>query len=227
MIKVKEFRIQNFRSIVDMTLSPKDLSVLVGLNDSGKSNVLKALNLFFNNQTDENCDFNFKTDYSKLATKRVKKAPEITIQIKFDIPPNYKDAGEFLWKKVWRENGIHNDTFKNHPFSPYSKTTVLLERIKYTYVPATKSNEYFVRLLTALYTSISADAGSEINRKTDEYSIAVQQFTNRISEIVKTSTGINSALTMPRIKLMFSDYLHSIRKIRWIMKFSWSKEEMG
>lgn len=206
MVKIREIRIRNFRSIVDMTLTSKDLNIIVGLNDSGKSNILKALNLFFNNQTDENSSFDFKTDYSKLAPKRINKAPEITIQIKFEIPSNYKDAGEFVWKKIWRENGIYYDnvngpapvkTLKVHQFAAYSKTPVLLNRIDYVYVPATKSSEYFTRLLSILYASISADAESEINKKTDEYSTAVQQFTKRISEIIKDSIGINSALTMP------------------------------
>lgn len=206
MVKIKEIRIRNFRSIVDMTLTSKDLNIVVGLNDSGKSNILKALNLFFNNQTDENSSFDFKIDYSKLAQKRINKAPEITIQIKFEIPSNYKDAGEFVWKKIWRENGIYFDnvngpapvkTLKVHQFAAYSKTPVLLNRIDYVYVPATKSSEYFTRLLSVLYASISTDAESEINKKTDEYSIAVQQFTKRISELIKDSIGINSALTMP------------------------------
>ena len=180
-----------------MTFSPKDLNVLVGLNDSGKSNVLKALNLFFNNQTDENQSFDFKKDYSKLTPKKEKKAKEIIIEIKIDIPPNYKNADVFIWKKTWREGGSHLDTQKNHEFSANSKIPTLLSRIGYTYIPATKSNEYFMRLLGDLYASISMDAESEINKKTDDYSLAVQQFTNRISEIVKESTGISSTLTMP------------------------------
>lgn len=206
MVKIKEIRVRNFRSIIDMTLSPKDLNVIVGLNDSGKSNILKALNLFFNNQTDENKSFDFRTDYSKLAPKRINKAQEITIQIKFEIPSNYKDAGEFTWKKIWRESGIYFDnvngpapvqSLKVYEFAPYSKTPILLNRIEYIYVPATKSNEYFMRLLSVLYASISEDAESQINKKTDEYSIAVQHFTKRISEIIKESIGIESALTMP------------------------------
>ena len=159
MVKIKEIRIRNFRSIVDITIIPKELNVFVGLNDSGKSNILKALNLFFNNQTDENCDFDFGIDYSKLTPKKVKKALEIVIQIKLEIPDNYKDGGEYIWKKVWRSTSTIpyvdslEDDIKNRKFSVYSKAPVLLKRIIYTYVPATKSNEYFMRLLGNLYTS--------------------------------------------------------------------------
>lgn len=41
-------KIKNFRSIEDRTIDLQDLAVFVGNNDAGKSNVLKALNLFFN-----------------------------------------------------------------------------------------------------------------------------------------------------------------------------------
>ena len=45
---IKEIRIRNFRSIVKADIQLSDLTLFVGLNDVGKSNVLKALNLFFN-----------------------------------------------------------------------------------------------------------------------------------------------------------------------------------
>ena len=66
MITIKKIRIKNFRSIVDETIDLTDINFFVGKNDCGKSNVLKALNLFFNDQTDFLCDFNFSLDYSKL-----------------------------------------------------------------------------------------------------------------------------------------------------------------
>ena len=48
---IREIQIKNFRSIRNMTISARKHNVIVGLNDVGKSNILRALNLFFNNQT--------------------------------------------------------------------------------------------------------------------------------------------------------------------------------
>ena len=199
MLKITEILIKNFRSIVNISLTTKSINIFVGLNDAGKSNILKALNLFFNNQTDENSKFDFSLDYSKLAPVRSNKAKEIIVQIKFEVPQNYKDAGEFIWKKVWRSTGLHYDTLtdQEYKFSAYSKTPALLGKISYTYVPATKSNEYFMRLLGDLYTSISFDAESEINKKTTQYTDSIQQFTKGISETIKKNIGIESALAMP------------------------------
>ncbi len=46
MLKIKNIKIKNFRSIVDIDIDTDKLNIFVGLNDAGKSNVLKALNLF-------------------------------------------------------------------------------------------------------------------------------------------------------------------------------------
>jgi len=197
MLEIREILIKNFRSIVNLVLPARDFNMFVGLNDVGKSNILKALNLFFNGQTDENSDFNFNIDYSKLTPERSNKAKEIIVQLKFEIPSNYRDAGEFTWKKVWRSSGLHIDSLKEHKFSPYSKTPILLSRINYVYVPATKSNDYFMRLLGSLYACISSDAESEINKKTTEYSDSIQAFTKRIGDIIKSNIEIDSALSMP------------------------------
>lgn len=45
-VKITEISIKNFRSIVNMNIDVEQLNMFVGLNDVGKSNVLKALNLF-------------------------------------------------------------------------------------------------------------------------------------------------------------------------------------
>lgn len=47
MLRIKQIRIKNFRSIVDLDINVDKMNIFVGLNDAGKSNILKALNLFF------------------------------------------------------------------------------------------------------------------------------------------------------------------------------------
>ena len=51
---IREIRIKNFRSIVEATIPLDNFNIFVGLNDCGKSNVLKALNLFFIDLIDGN-----------------------------------------------------------------------------------------------------------------------------------------------------------------------------
>ena len=61
-IRISSIQIKNFRSIRNIIVYPKDLNIFVGLNDAGKSNVLKALNLFFTGETDYGQKFSFKRD---------------------------------------------------------------------------------------------------------------------------------------------------------------------
>ncbi len=47
-----------------------DFNVFSGANDSGKSNVLRALNLFFNNEISPGVPFNKERDFSKIVSNR-------------------------------------------------------------------------------------------------------------------------------------------------------------
>ena len=67
--KIVGIEIQNFRSIKFMNFEPDNYNVLFGNNGVGKSNVLRALNLFFNNQTDLDTDLDFEVDLIKWQKK--------------------------------------------------------------------------------------------------------------------------------------------------------------
>ncbi|RDB07722.1 ATP-dependent nuclease [Runella aurantiaca] len=51
----------------------KDINVFSGSNDSGKSNVLRALNLFFNNEISPGIRFEKERDFSKIVSNRFDK----------------------------------------------------------------------------------------------------------------------------------------------------------
>lgn len=50
-MKIKQIKIKNFRSLKNIEIKANDILALVGRNNSGKSNVLKALELFFKNSS--------------------------------------------------------------------------------------------------------------------------------------------------------------------------------
>ena len=93
MVVLKRIHIKNFRSIVDATIELDDFNFFVGKNDSGKSNVLKAINLFFNERTDYDTPFNFAVDYSKFAKRSIHQAKEIMIALDVQMPATFKDGG--------------------------------------------------------------------------------------------------------------------------------------
>ena len=75
MITIRDIEISRFRSIREAKLANlQDFSVLAGLNNSGKSNFLRALNLFFTGRPEPELPFNLARDYyrGELSAKKKK-----------------------------------------------------------------------------------------------------------------------------------------------------------
>ena len=64
-MKIQKIEIKNYRSLRNLTIYPEDILALVGRNNSGKSNLIKALELFFKASTrlvNDECFYNHKTE---------------------------------------------------------------------------------------------------------------------------------------------------------------------
>lgn len=218
MIIIKAIEIYNFRSIIkfDSKITPKDLNIIVGQNDIGKSNFLKALNLFFNNETEIKNSYRFQDDFSKHAKVPNKKAPEIKIVVEFETPKRFKDKNTLVWTKTWRANGLFKDellTSSGAEPTGRSGAAQWVRKVKYKYVPAVRGTEYFNILMGDLH-----DALSEINPKT--FSTASNQFIdglkNQVGLLVKsisTELGYSSKIGMPTdFKQLFSTLDFSLDK---------------
>lgn len=209
MITIKRIHIKNFRSIVDEMITLKDLNFFVGLNDSGKSNVLKALNLFFNGETDFDTPLDFENDYSKLAKRGQKQAKEIIVELDIVIPDTFKEKGIKRWKKVWRSEGVHQDNL-SELFSAGSKGLTFLSRIQYLYIPAVKSNEYFRGLLSNVYLSMTQTANSALKDLNEQYSNQLQALTVGLTQQLRSVLKMDSAIQMPsNLSTLFRDLTFS------------------
>lgn len=101
-MKIKKIHIKRFRSILDLKLeinTENNFSTICGANNSGKTNVLKALNIFFNPR-----DYILKEDVPnhKLGSRGGATYPEIIITfVKNDI--------EYIIKREFGVDGIEKD----------------------------------------------------------------------------------------------------------------------
>lgn len=195
-VQLKKVRIRNFRSIVDETIHFDDFNIFVGLNDCGKSNVLKALNLFFNGETENGHPLDFLRDYCQHGKTGKGKAKQIVIEVDLLVPDHFKESGIKTWKKVWRENELFYDNL-NEIFKDYSKCVTLFRRIRFEYIPAVKSEEFFQDLLLKLYNSMVYSADSALTKANTQYSKALSELTQNLSENVKKKIGIESVIKMP------------------------------
>jgi len=216
MFKIEEITIKNFRSISTMRVETNHINVFVGNNDAGKSNVLKALNLFFNGETDHKTTFNFDNDYCKFAKPPSAKKPrEITISLKFSLPSSYNDKYA-VWTKVWRKESLGNQPKKDEKKYPqqkqgeknlrYTKTDTFLRNISYKYIPTIKSEDYFQFLVGELYSSIAAKAEKAFVESSTGFVDTLQSVTSNLSENLKSQLKMESKLIIdfPQLFKSFS-----------------------
>lgn len=208
---IKNIVVKNFRSIVYQEFDTQQLNIFVGANDSGKSNILRALNLFFNNKTDYNKDFKFEHDYSKFAPIVQKKAKEIVIALEIYPPSNYtlhNGAGYIVWQKKWRREGFWEDEIwdsNGNGLEKRSKIPAWLKSVKYRYVPAVKGDEFFAQLLSDLHDTLTFTSGHDFNDALNEFMKNVQTQTSLMQENLKANLGIESTISIPEnLRALFS-----------------------
>jgi|TARA_B110000240_G_scaffold122983_1_gene137279 AAA15 family ATPase/GTPase len=129
-IEIKYFRSFGEKNVKIIDL--KDLNIFSGSNDVGKSNVLKALNLFFNDEINIGEKFDLRKDLSflqrtrsntKLETRKSNRTEEDTytsqrdlfVKVKVffnrDIPSNKSTTPKKFWvEKTWNKNGFNKQT---------------------------------------------------------------------------------------------------------------------
>ncbi|MFP9118976.1 ATP-dependent nuclease [Flavobacterium sp. RNTU_13] len=197
---IKELRVRNFRSIVKADIELEKLSILVGLNDVGKSNVLKALNLFFNGETDYGKKLSFDDDYSKYAPKKQKKAEEIHIELVIQLPDSYSGGKLVKWSKVWRKIGLQSEVMKfldGKDFPPRSRITAWLLNIRYSYIPAIRDNSYFYELLSNLHDSLAETIENELRTAGDEFIEKIKNNTKSMISEINKRLSIDSQIQLP------------------------------
>ncbi|WP_318468696.1 ATP-dependent nuclease [Photobacterium leiognathi] len=211
---IRLISIKNFRSIQAQVAPIEEITTFVGQNDAGKSNILRALNLFFNAETDLNTSFNFKSDFNVNAKTYKQRAKEVVIELGLKLPKTYRREGfpdTVYWKKVWRSSGEHkegeeikyceikNNRFtKKQNFPARSKIKSLLENINFIYVPAIKDKTFFVELQGKIYDVLAQTAESELHKSANSFELKIKkEFTELLRAIDGTFNNSNS-ISLPQ-----------------------------
>lgn len=106
-IEIKYFRSFGEKSVKIIEL--KDLNIFSGSNDVGKSNVLKALNLFFNNVINIDEAFDLRKDLSILQRARSEKKVENKKSIRTKEDPYVSQRDLFVKVKIFFTREISYD----------------------------------------------------------------------------------------------------------------------
>ncbi|MFA4982500.1 MAG: AAA family ATPase [Candidatus Omnitrophota bacterium] len=169
---IKRIVIDNFRSIKHADIDCEDINVFSGLNDTGKSNVLRALNLYFNRQTDFLIPIKFTNDYSKVALASAqrsgKQKQQIKIKLFFNAPDSFKslrNEKEIFIEKIYSKEDEVILNYSNEEYKKKSQITRLHNKINYFYIPALKGPNVLQFLLGRIGEEklITADLISMLN----------------------------------------------------------------
>jgi AAA15 family ATPase/GTPase len=148
---ISEVEIDHFRSIKYAKIdSLGHFTAFAGLNNSGKSNVLRAIHAFFTRFTDSGILLDVSKDYYKQDLSK-KKAKKIRISITFDLPSNFNFrkglepakkllSDSFKITKEWIWNNPEPLYYLNGAASPLprdeqAKVDQFLGLISFRYIP--------------------------------------------------------------------------------------------
>ena len=204
MLLIKEIEIAYFRSIYKFSVTGcQDLNIIFGRNDAGKSNVLRALNLFFSGETNLGQQFNFPRDFCHARLAESQAATDIRkfvyVKIWFNTPNNWRASlGKFFWvKKQWNitTDNTPQTTSSIHDPSRQQYLTRFLNKIKLHYVPAIKDRKIFENLQAEIYRTISSH--SEFTESLRGFAKTLSDRTTDLSAEILRNLNINSVVSTP------------------------------
>lgn len=210
---IKSVEIRNFRSIKSITknLNLTDLNVFVGQNDNGKSNILRALNLFFNNQAEVGVPFRFDDEYCFHANSGTGSRKEIRIDLLIEPQKGrFTNAKTVKWTKKWKRDGSVIDTREYYPTGkpvPVKDNIYKwLDKLTYRYVPAVKGADYFNLLMGELHDVLTDSHGKLMANQGHGFISGIQKATSAITKELNSEIGIPNTIQVPSdFKVLFSN----------------------
>lgn len=186
---IKQIEISRFRSISKEKIELSDLSVFSGLNNAGKSNILRALNLFFNGESGFKQSYNHSRDYNQAYTGRAGGRREIEIKILFsghgkgalrkDFYISRKaDEGGFLDFEYSYPNEDRNITDGNIR----KQFTRFKNKLRYFYVPAIRDRGFVKDLFLYFEELLEERKGNDFRAHLGELSKILRSKSIRIAE---------------------------------------------
>lgn len=218
---IRRVEIKYFRSIYSVVLKQcGSLNILSGRNDVGKSNVLRALNLFFNGQTDWKSPLDFSRDFSLSRLEQVRKDSVkgkqfIQVAIEFERPSNFKGSlpERFVVKRSWyrdqnqfgqSDNLVALEKAGKCPSTLATAQRMLpvfLNRVHFEYVPAVKDRAFFDHILSRLQHSLlggALEADNPISELSEQLAVHIGQQVGDLRQDFSRATSLDTEIEPPK-----------------------------
>lgn len=217
---IKSIEISYLRSIHRLNLKQiGDLTIFSGANDVGKSNFLKALNLFFNNEVDWQSQLDFYRDFAlrrlnEVRRDSIKGRQFISIAIQFQCPSNYSGSlpPTFKVTRTWfRDSSIPQETNDlDQQFQRGHLPSTLdigrrflpqfLNRIRFEYIPAIRDRAYFAYVVRNLQETLVAQEmqpDDPILKAVKELNFSMGKRAEALKKDFHASTHIEAEVSLP------------------------------
>jgi predicted ATPase len=211
-IEVKYFRSINSQKIKDC----RPFNIITGSNDVGKSNLLRAMNLFFNEKDEYGSDILFREEFSHSrldAVRRdsVKGRQFIQIEVEFNCQDSFQKTlpKRFKVRKTWfRDSKVPNIT---HDLERYINSGALettknraegslqrfLNSIIFTYIPAIKDKDIFRNILSQLQSVLFESSSGGFAADIEKFSIELENQAHELRNSFLQATGVDARISLP------------------------------
>lgn len=190
---ISRIEIHRFRSISDASFIAEDLTIFSGTNNSGKSNILRALNLFFNGETSFGNPYKFEKDYNIAYTGQAGGQRIIKVTVHFPGQGNGALEKPFSISRTF-------DIVGNSSYNYHSSDTIIqskldkddgnikrqytrfLNKIVYFYIPAVRDKNFVQSLLLNFEQLIDRDMGGDFDKSIQDLSAILAKKSAEISK---------------------------------------------
>lgn len=197
---IDRIEINYFRSVYSISASKlKSLNVFIGPNDAGKSNILRALNLFFNNEAGYDEELRFLQDVTHLRQTEARDAKgrlTIWIKVHFNNVEGWRTLPDkFFIKKTWNRYSdfpeISSDVENKQSLTKFQN------KLCFFYVPAIKEKDIFSYYINLLYETLADREGIEFAGPADALSLAVNSSIIDLTQKIRGALSVDSAIQIP------------------------------
>jgi AAA15 family ATPase/GTPase len=177
---IEQIEIKNFRSFGNRkkesykVLKCQSLNIISGANDSGKSNILRALNLYFNKKTDLNNFFDFNKDFFKKEDQDANEIKEelVTIKVWFYNPKNKgknkeKTTNIYLPEKFW----VSRKWKKTSEYSQYDQLSSIEKDFE---IEKGTDFDYFLEDNNDITKSLKSNARASLQKQLTDFINSIQ-----------------------------------------------------
>jgi hypothetical protein len=202
---IHEVEISYFRSFYKFRITDlESLNIIFGKNDSGKSNVVRALNLFFSGAPDHQQEFEFPIDFCDVRAKEAEASEDVRkflyVKVTFNTPTSYQRSlgKRFYVKRQWtvsRDQDYHEEFSSSILKTQRHIVTRFLNKISFIYIPAIKDIRIFEMLLSRIHETVAES--SLFAKSVQDFAVQIQSLTKDMFANLPTEVSPSTKIGAP------------------------------